>query len=88
MRAVDAHFHVWRQADLPWLMGPMQPRIFGPYDPIRRDYPMAEYLADLAGTGVEKAVYVQANWPPDHAEAEAERQAIFFDTACRVYRLN
>ena len=72
MRAVDAHFHVWRQADLPWLMGPMQPRIFGPYDPIRRDYPMAEYLADLAGTGVEKAVYVQANWPPDHAEAEAE----------------
>jgi hypothetical protein len=23
---VDAHFHIWRQADLPWLMGPMQPR--------------------------------------------------------------
>ena len=43
-------------------MGPMQPRIFGPYEPIRRDYPMAEYLADIAGTGVERAVYVQANW--------------------------
>jgi predicted TIM-barrel fold metal-dependent hydrolase len=63
MRAVDAHFHVWRQADLPWLMGPMQPRIFGPYEPIRRDYPMEEYLSDRAGTGVERAVYVQANWP-------------------------
>ncbi|MCA3565492.1 MAG: amidohydrolase family protein [Methylocystis sp.] len=70
MRVVDAHFHVWRQADLPWLTGPMQPRIFGPYEPIRRDYPMAEYLADCAGTGVEKSVYVQANWPVERAEAE------------------
>lgn len=70
MRIVDAHFHIWRQADLPWLTGPMQPRIFGPYEPIRRDYPMAEYRADIAGTGVEKAVYVQANWPVDRAEAE------------------
>jgi predicted TIM-barrel fold metal-dependent hydrolase len=68
---VDSHFHVWRQADLPWLSGPMQPRIFGPYEAIRRDYPMAEYLADIAGTGVEKSVYVQANWPVDRAEAEA-----------------
>jgi predicted TIM-barrel fold metal-dependent hydrolase len=72
MRAVDSHFHVWRQADLPWLVGEMQPRIFGPYEPIRRDYLMEEYLADLAGTGVEKAVYVQANWPADAAEAEAD----------------
>jgi predicted TIM-barrel fold metal-dependent hydrolase len=71
MSIVDAHFHIWRQADLPWLSGPMQPRIFGPYEPIRRDYPMAEYLADIAGTGVTRAVYVQANWPPDRAEAEA-----------------
>ncbi len=69
---IDAHFHVWRQADLPWLMGPMQPRIFGPYEPIRRDYPMAEYLADIAGQGITKAVYVQANWPVERAEAEAE----------------
>lgn len=71
MRVVDSHFHVWRQADLPWLTGPMQPRIFGPYEAIRRDYPMAEYLADRAGQGVEKAVYVQANWAPGAAEAEA-----------------
>lgn len=71
MRTIDSHFHVWRQADLPWLSGPMQPRIFGPYEPIRRDYPIAEYLADIAGSGVEKAVYVQANWPVDQAEREA-----------------
>lgn len=71
MMITDAHFHVWRQADLPWLTGPMQPRIFGPYDPIRRDYPIAEYLADIAATGVSRAVYVQANWSPDRAVDEA-----------------
>ena len=71
MRIVDSHFHTWRQADLPWLMGPMQPRIFGPYEAIRRDYPMAEYRADIAGTVVEKSVYVQANWPVDKAVEEA-----------------
>lgn len=70
MTVTDAHFHVWRQTDLPWLKGPMQPRIFGPYEAIRRDYPMSEYLADIAGQGVARAVYVQANWLPAEAEAE------------------
>lgn len=70
MRIIDSHFHIWRQADLPWLVGPMQPRIFGPYEAIRRDYPMREYLDDLAESGVEKSVYIQANWPVDRAEAE------------------
>ena len=40
----------------------MQPRIFGPYEPIRRDYTIAEYLADVAAAGVTRSVYVQANW--------------------------
>ncbi|MCA3642664.1 MAG: amidohydrolase family protein [Methylobacterium sp.] len=64
---IDAHFHIWRQADLPWLTGPMQPRIFGPYEPIRRDYEIEEYLADAAGSGITGAVYVQANWAPARA---------------------
>lgn len=67
---VDAHHHIWRQADLPWLQGPMVPRIFGPYEPIRRDYPIEEFLADIAGTGVEKSVYVQTNWAKDDAADE------------------
>lgn len=67
---IDAHHHVWRQKDLPWLVGPMLPRIFGPYEPLRRDYPMSEYLADIAGAGVAKSVYVQANWTSADAEAE------------------
>ncbi|WP_284178963.1 amidohydrolase family protein [Rhabdaerophilum sp. SD176] len=64
---IDAHFHIWRQADLPWLVGPMQQRIFGPYEPIRRDYPIEEYLADAAAAGMTGAVYVQANWAPGRA---------------------
>lgn len=71
MRIVDAHHHVWRRKDLPWLLGPMQPRIFGPYEPIRRDYPIEEYLEDARGTGVEASVYVQANWAPNWAADEA-----------------
>jgi predicted TIM-barrel fold metal-dependent hydrolase len=67
---IDSHFHIWRQADLPWLSGPMQPRIFGPYEPIRRDYPIEEYMADAASAGVTQAVYVQANWAADRALEE------------------
>ena len=67
---IDAHHHVWRRKDLPWLLGPMQPRIFGPYEPIRRDYPMSEYLAEIADWGVVKSVYVQVNWAPNWFEDE------------------
>ncbi len=67
---IDAHHHIWRRADLPWLDGPMQPRIFGPYDAIRRDYPISEYLSDLKGSGVVQSVYVQANWAKDRFEDE------------------
>lgn len=60
---VDAHHHIWRQADLAWLQGPMVPRIFGEYEPIRRDYPISEYRADVEPVGITKSVYVQTNWP-------------------------
>jgi predicted TIM-barrel fold metal-dependent hydrolase len=69
-KTIDSHFHIWRQKDQPWLMGPMVPRIFGPYEPIRRDYPIGEFLADQAGSGVEKAVYVQTNWAREDFEKE------------------
>ena len=67
---IDAHHHIWRRADLPWLDGPMQPRIFGPYEPIRRDYPIGEYLSDITDCGVTASVYVQANWAKDTFEDE------------------
>ncbi|MFC4587094.1 amidohydrolase family protein [Sphaerisporangium corydalis] len=64
---VDAHHHIWRAADLPWLQGEMIPRIFGPYEPIRRDYPVAEYAEEATACGITAAVYVQANWPLDRS---------------------
>lgn len=67
---IDAHHHIWLQKDLPWLLGPEQPRIFGPYKAIMRDYTLAEYQADITGTGITKSVYVQANWAPNWAADE------------------
>jgi predicted TIM-barrel fold metal-dependent hydrolase len=67
---VDAHHHIWRLADLPWLSGPPVPRIFGDYGAIRRDYPIEEYLADIASSNVVKSVYVQANWATERARDE------------------
>lgn len=67
---IDAHHHIWLQKDLPWLLGPEQPRIFGPYKAIMRDYTAQEFLADLGGTGITKTVYVQANWAPNWFEDE------------------
>ncbi len=67
---VDAHHHIWRQADQPWLQGPSVPRIFGNYDAIKRDYLVDEFKADLAGTGVVKSVYVQTNWAKERAVDE------------------
>ncbi|MFK8032764.1 MAG: amidohydrolase [Hyphomicrobiales bacterium] len=67
---IDAHHHIWHQKDLPWLLGPEQPRIFGPYSAIKRDYLIEEYLDDLKGLGITKSVYVQANWAPNWFEDE------------------
>lgn len=67
---VDAHHHIWRQADLAWLQGPPQPRIFGEYAAIRRDYPIEEYMAEARAAGVVRSVYVQTNWPAGRDEEE------------------
>lgn len=58
---IDARLHIRRRAELPSLTGPMEPRILGPYEAQRRDHPMAQDLADIAGQGVVKAVLVEAN---------------------------
>lgn len=69
---IDAHHHVWRRADQPWLQGPTVPRIFGEYDTIKRDYPMAEFLSDIEGSNVVRSVYVQTNWAKERAVEEVE----------------
>ena len=62
-RAIDAHHHIWRLADLAWLNGPTQPRIFGDYDAIRRDYSIEEFSSDAEPEGIAGSVYIQVNWP-------------------------
>jgi predicted TIM-barrel fold metal-dependent hydrolase len=69
---VDAHHHIWRLSDLPWLAGPIQPRIFGDYRAMQRDYLIEDYIADAKPAGVTRSVYVQTNWPPGGALAEVE----------------
>ena len=70
---MDAHHHIWRVQDLPWLSGPMIPRIFGPYEALQqRDYLASEYGADAAAHGFSQSVYVQANWPLDRSVDEVE----------------
>ena len=83
---VDAHHHIWRVQDLPWLSGPMIPRIFGPYEPLqRRDYPADEYIADgdrarlqrsrstCRPTGRSSARVDEVEWV--HAQHERDRLA-------------
>jgi predicted TIM-barrel fold metal-dependent hydrolase len=67
---VDTHHHIWRRADLAWLNGPMLPRIFGPYEPLRRDYLAPEYIAQATAAGIGQSVYVQANWPLERSVDE------------------
>jgi len=79
MQIIDSHFHIWRQNDQPWLVGPMVPRIFGPYEPLRRDYPIEEYLADCQPSGLAKGVYVQTNW----ARQDFEKEVAFVSEVAR-----
>lgn len=61
---IDAHHHIWRLAATPWLTGPPVPRIFGAYEPLRRDYTIEEFLAGARPAGVVKSVFVQVNVAP------------------------
>ncbi|MEC9454052.1 MAG: amidohydrolase family protein [Pseudomonadota bacterium] len=67
---IDSHHHLWRVTDLPWLQAPMTPRIYGPYDAIRRDYLLAELRQESAPLGVAGSVYIQCGWPPENAAGE------------------
>jgi predicted TIM-barrel fold metal-dependent hydrolase len=67
---IDCHHHIWRLDDLPWLSGEIVPRIFGPYEPIQRDYLIDEYRAEAQAAGVGRSVYVQVNWPAESSVDE------------------
>jgi predicted TIM-barrel fold metal-dependent hydrolase len=73
VKHVDAHHHIWPHRELPWLAGPMIPRIFGPYESLQnRDYTAEEYIGDVTPHGFVKSVYVQTNWPLERCVDEVE----------------
>lgn len=67
---IDAHHHIWELKRVPWLAGPILPRIFGEYSALRRDYLTEEFKADLARHGITKSVYIQINVAPGDEVAE------------------
>lgn len=62
-KSIDAHHHIWKVSDLTWLNGATQPRIFGDYTAIKRDYPMHNFITDVTSEGIIGSVYIQVNWP-------------------------
>lgn len=69
---IDAHHHIWRLAATPWLAGPPVPRIFGAYEPLRRDYLIDAFRSEVEPQGVVKSIYIQVNVAP---KAEVEEVA-------------
>ena len=69
---IDAHHHIWELKRIPWLQGPMQPRIFGEYSALRRDYLGDAFKRDLTPHGIAKSVYIQINVGPGDEVAETE----------------
>jgi predicted TIM-barrel fold metal-dependent hydrolase len=69
---IDAHHHIWRLAATPWLAGPPVPRIFGAYEPLRRDYLIDAFRREVEPQGVVKSIYIQVNVAP---KAEVEEVA-------------
>jgi predicted TIM-barrel fold metal-dependent hydrolase len=61
--AIDAHHHLWELGRFPyrWLAPDAPPRPFGDHGPLKRDYRLADYLADIEGAGIVGSVFVEAN---------------------------
>ena len=70
---VDAHHHLWQLDRFPyeWLAPRSAPRPFGDHGALKRDYLLADYLTDIAGTGITGSVFVEAN-AGAHAAREIE----------------
>ena len=60
--AIDTHHHIWLRKDIPWLADPPIPRMYGDYFGLRRDYPVEEWMNDIAPQNVVKSVHVTAMW--------------------------
>jgi len=69
---IDAHHHIWEVKNYPWLLAPMEPKLFGDYEPLRHDYSVDDLRDDFKNQNVVKSVHVQANWDPSNPAGETE----------------
>jgi len=70
---IDTHMHLWDLANgYAWLSqeDPNLARLFGNYDPIRRDFIARDYVSMTRNCRVVKSVHVQAFGFPDHSAGE------------------
>lgn len=67
---IDAHHHLWNLEAVryPWLMDPA-PRFFGDPAPIRRNYLLEEFRADVEAAGGTASVHIQVGAQDGLAEA-------------------
>lgn len=70
---IDAHHHIWDLDNhyYPWLQdGPPRQRVYGDSSPLRRNYLLKDYLADIAGYRIVKSVYLQCGYDPGNPVGE------------------
>ena len=60
---IDAHHHLWdlKAVYYPWLSDKVEPKMWGEYAAIRRDFLAEEFIAAARAENVVKSVHVQAN---------------------------
>jgi predicted TIM-barrel fold metal-dependent hydrolase len=71
---IDTHHHLWdaRLGNPPWLGSPPPAEAFqGDMTPIWKSYLIADYLSDIADSGVVGSVYVECGWSAGQEVAEA-----------------
>jgi predicted TIM-barrel fold metal-dependent hydrolase len=75
---VDAHHHLWDLSHIqyPWLMDKGGERFFGQPDPIRRNYLIADFAADVADR-VSRSVHIQVG-----AAVQDEARETAFAQSC------
>ena len=76
---IDAHHHLWdlSAGAYPWLGAERRPEmVFGPSEPLARDYLIGDYLRDISGENVVKSVHIEAGYGGAPWEETAWLQAI------------
>ncbi len=70
---IDPHHHLWDldQNYYPWLSDRIEPKMYGDYAAMRRNYLVDDYLADSGPHNITKSVHVQANWDPSDPVGES-----------------